>query len=180
MDEPSGGAGAHDANVGVDGDNDHANGATARRRSRRRRLAIVHFNDVYNVEAQQQAGGAPVGGAPRFVAECRRLAREEGALVLFSGDAYNPSLMSATVTMGRQMPPVLNACGVAAACVGNHDLDFGVGNFEALARDCSFPWLQANVLSRDTGEPLGGAARSIVIEHAGVRVGVMGLAEADW
>lgn len=45
-------------------------------------------------------------------------------LVVFSGDAFNPSLMS-TVTMGKQMVPVLNEAGVAVACVGNHDFDFG-------------------------------------------------------
>jgi hypothetical protein len=30
------------------------------------------------------------------------------------------------------------------------------------------------------GEPLAGTLRSTVIEHAGVRVGLMGLAERDW
>ena len=88
-------------------------------RRRRRTLTIVHFNDVYNIEPP--AHGAP-GGAARFVAAARRAAEAEDALVLFSGDAYSPSLMSATVTLGRQMPPILNAAGVAAACVGNHDL----------------------------------------------------------
>ena len=105
----------------------------------------------------------------------------DGALVLFSGDAYNPSMLS-TVTQasaarsqgswgpgqlglhfpslrlpaawppgpvllplagpvlallpiccfahlqGKQMVEVLNACGVHAACAGNHDFDFGVEN----------------------------------------------------
>jgi 2',3'-cyclic-nucleotide 2'-phosphodiesterase (5'-nucleotidase family) len=32
-------------------------------------------------------------------------------------------------TLGKQMVPVLAACGVSAACVGNHDLDFGLENF---------------------------------------------------
>ena len=47
--------------------------------------------------------------------------RDEGKdpLVLFSGDALNPSLMS-TVTKGKQMIPVLNAIGVNAACYGTH------------------------------------------------------------
>jgi hypothetical protein len=33
-------------------------------------LTIVHFNDVYNIEASQKE---PVGGAARFVAKVRRL-----------------------------------------------------------------------------------------------------------
>lgn len=75
--------------------------------------------------------------------------QEHDALVLFSGDAFNPSLMS-TITSGAQMPPVLNETQVAAACVGNHDLDFGIDRFEELAKNCNFPWLMANVLLRTT------------------------------
>ncbi len=45
--------------------------------------------------------------------------RQQGAnpLVLFSGDCYNPSLMS-TITLGKQMVPVLNEIGVNVSCVG--------------------------------------------------------------
>lgn len=45
-------------------------------------------------------------------------------LVLFSGDAFNPSMMS-TITLGKQMVPVLNEFGVACSCMGNHDFDYG-------------------------------------------------------
>lgn len=129
---------------------------------------------------------------------------------------------------------MLNAAGVAAACVGNHDLDFGLSNFEALARACSFPWLLSNVLlasgvsarararsclgrrpprrpplpqtcrtrprmrtpiippfsvprlpgpprkRRRAGDPLPGTQRTALLEHAGVMVGLMGIAEEEW
>lgn len=42
---------------------------------------------------------------------------DQGALVLFSGDAYNPSIMS-TILGGKQMVAVLNQLGVHAACLG--------------------------------------------------------------
>jgi 2',3'-cyclic-nucleotide 2'-phosphodiesterase (5'-nucleotidase family) len=77
------------------------------------------------------------------------IVQDHNAFVLFSGDAFNPSLMS-TITSGAQMPPVLNQVGVQAACVGNHDLDFGISKFEELARKCKFPWLMANVLLKET------------------------------
>ena len=78
------------------------------------RLHFLHFNDVYNIEASTSA--EPCGGAARFVSLLRSL-RSSGAavgknnghvsipkedpapVVLFSGDAFNPSLMS-TVTKG--------------------------------------------------------------------------------
>lgn len=77
--------------------------------------------------------------------------QDHNALVLFSGDAFNPSLMS-TITAGAQMPPVLSQAQVAAACVGNHDLDFGLEKFEELVKKCKFPWLMANVLLSRTGD----------------------------
>lgn len=45
--------------------------------------------------------------------------KKEKPLILFSGDAYNPSMLS-TITKGEQMVPVLNAMGVHVSCVGNH------------------------------------------------------------
>ncbi|KAI8471753.1 MAG: Metallo-dependent phosphatase-like protein [Monoraphidium minutum] len=138
-------------------------------------LTILHFNDVYNIEPGTRE---PVGGAARFVGKVRSLSGV-APLVLFSGDAFNPSLMS-TVTLGKQMVPVLNAAGVAAACLGNHDIDYGIDNFEALRVACDFPWLLANVMDADTGLPLGGCEASVIIEHAGIRVGLMGLAEREW
>lgn len=73
----------------------------------------------------------------------------ENPLIVFSGDAFNPSLLS-TVTLGAQMPPVLNAIGVHVACVGNHDLDFGTSQMMKLIKECRFPWLMANVLDKES------------------------------
>ena len=86
-------------------------------------ITIVHFNDVYNIEFGSQE---PVGGAARFKTAVQRLA-DRDPLILFSGDALNPALMS-SVTHGRQMIPVLNAIGVHCALYGNHDFDHGVDN----------------------------------------------------
>ena len=149
-------------------------------------MIIAHFNDVYNVE---EAAREPVAGAARFVgalnsmqAQTKALlgtSSDDPVLVLFSGDAYNPSLMS-QVTKGKQMPPVLNACGVSASCVGNHDFDFGVDNLMALNSECNFPWLMANVIDKSTSEPLGMAKRTCIIHHLGVKIGVVGLVEREW
>jgi 5'-nucleotidase len=140
-------------------------------------LSILHFNDVYNI-GEAPGGAEPVGGAARFAAAAAAYAAE-APLVLFSGDCLNPSLLSA-FTQGAQMPPVLNALGIAAAVAGNHDFDHGAGVFAARAAECAFPWLLSNVLDASTGAPLAGARRSLLLDHAGVRVGLMGLVEREW
>ena len=79
-------------------------------------IQLLHFNDCYNIEP---ATREPVGGAARFVAEVKRrvLAEADAPLVVFSGDIYNPSLLS-TITKGKQMPAILNAACVAVSCIG--------------------------------------------------------------
>lgn len=83
-------------------------------------LRLLHFNDVYHVEA---GSAEPVGGITRFqtVVNHYRSAlpyRDRPKLItLFSGDAYNPSLES-SVTKGRHMVPILNNIGTNVACVG--------------------------------------------------------------
>ena len=51
-------------------------------------LTILHFNDVYNIEPQVHE---PQGGAARM-AEYVKSVKHLNPLVLFSGDALNPSL----------------------------------------------------------------------------------------
>ena len=141
-------------------------------------IEILHFNDVYNIEGQSRE---PVGGAPRFVAKVEELKKEIGpeSLVLFSGDAFNPSLMS-TVTKGKQMVPVLNASQIDVACMGNHDFDFGIDNLVSLAAGCHFPWLMSNVTYKPTGRALAEGERTVVKTVGGRRIGFIGVVEKEW
>ncbi len=59
-------------------------------------LTILHFNDVYELNPRNRE---PVGGAARLATRIKEHAADN-PLVLFSGDAFNPSLLS-TVTKVR-------------------------------------------------------------------------------
>ncbi|KAF2493416.1 5'-nucleotidase [Lophium mytilinum] len=148
-------------------------------------LRFLHYNDVYHVDA---SSAEPVGGLSRFqtvVNYYRNDGRFEGqpdVLTFFSGDAFNPSLES-SVTKGSHMVPVLNGIGTDVACVGNHDLDFGVRQFRHLTGQCTFPWLLANVLDPALGPDtaLGNAKRTIMMTSSnGIKIGVIGLGEREW
>ena len=139
------------------------------------KLTILHFNDVYEVGEGKQE---PVGGAARFNTALQAYAAED-PLVLFSGDAWNPSLLS-QVTDGAHMVEALNTMGVACSVIGNHDLDLGVDNCVKQISNCDFPWLCSNCWHKDNGDPLGGCEEVAVIQHAGYKIGVMGLIEEDW
>ncbi|KAI1909886.1 hypothetical protein LOZ61_004723 [Ophidiomyces ophidiicola] len=148
-------------------------------------LRLLHYNDVYHVDT---GSADPVGGTPRFqtlVNYYRNDARFAGLpaiLTFFSGDAFNPSLES-TVTKGRHMVPFLNHAGTDVACVGNHDLDFGIAQFRHLRSQCKFPWLLANVLDPALGEnvSLAGCEKTCILTSSnGIKVGVIGLGEREW
>lgn len=78
------------------------------------------------------------------------------------------------------MVPILNAIGVHAAQVGNHDFDFGVDVLRGHMDRFNFPWLLSNVLDPVTRQPLGGAHRTLLMDWQGVRIGLVGLVEREW
>ncbi|MCJ1445066.1 MAG: hypothetical protein MMC23_005571 [Stictis urceolatum] len=144
-------------------------------------LRLIHFNDVYHVEPGSRE---PVGGIARFQTVCNyyrndaRFKDRPKLLTFFSGDAFNPSLESRS-----HMVPVLNQIGTDVACVGNHDLDFGVKQFRHLSSKCTFPWLLANVLDPALGPntPLGNAQPThMLTSSSGIKIGIIGLVEREW
>ncbi|KAI9597622.1 Metallo-dependent phosphatase-like protein [Syncephalis fuscata] len=149
-------------------------------------LRIVHFNDVYHLDEQAKE---PVGGAARFytaLQQARTFTEQvdgqaplDNALILFSGDLFNPSIES-SVTKGKHMVPVVNKLNIDVACYGNHDFDFGVANLEKLAALCNFPWLLSNVFDSSTNMPLANGKEYIIVERAGIKIGVIGLVEKEW
>ena len=84
---------------------------------------------------------------------------------------------------------------------GNHDLDFGLLEFESLRNQCNFPWICSNAYDATTNEPLGGCYEYIILnnddatavvvdeneeeeqqqqEQSGPKILVIGLIEKDW
>jgi 5'-nucleotidase len=45
---------------------------------------------------------------------------------------------------------------------------------------CNFPFLLSNVIDRKTGTQLAGARRTLIVEHAGLKLGFMGVIEEEW
>jgi len=54
-----------------------------------RKLEIIHFNDVYNIETNEKG----LGGAARFVTAFDKY-NSKNKLVIFSGDLFFPSNLS--------------------------------------------------------------------------------------
>ncbi|KAL4509211.1 hypothetical protein ABPG72_018142 [Tetrahymena utriculariae] len=141
-------------------------------------FSIFHFNDVYEIEASTVE---PVGGAARFVTVCKQFKKEKGekGLVLFSGDLFSPSTLS-VLYKGEQMIEPINACNIDVACVGNHEFDFNLETIQNRFKKCNFPWLCSNIFNIRTNGILADNHAYYIEERAGVRIGIMGMAENDW
>ena len=61
-------------------------------------LTILHFNDVYHIQPHKKE---PVGGAARFVTMIKDYQKQWDSLIMFSGDIFNPSLLS---TLTKYLP----------------------------------------------------------------------------
>ena len=68
------------------------------------------------------------------------------------------------------MLPILNKLDIAAACIGNHDFDFGIENLVNLINSTNFPWLMSNCCDVKSRKPLAEAFIKHVINFNGIKV----------
>ncbi|MEX2500587.1 MAG: 5'-nucleotidase C-terminal domain-containing protein [Wenzhouxiangellaceae bacterium] len=166
-------------------------------------LQLLHFADV-------DGGGTlaleHVADFSALVASFRD-GMPDNTVLISSGDNYilgplyqasNDPAMAEVVGspgVGRGEIAFLNAMGVDASAIGNHDLDGGPEEFAGIIQPdkdgwqgSQFPWLAANLdfysdahladlISTggvDAGEVSGRLARSVVLEIDGRRIGVVG------
>jgi 2',3'-cyclic-nucleotide 2'-phosphodiesterase (5'-nucleotidase family) len=71
-------------------------------------------------------------------------------LRLDAGDAMQGTVIS-NLTRGRAMVDVLNRLGIAAAALGEHDLDWSLDTLRRRMSEARFPWLAANVFDSAGG-----------------------------
>ena len=104
-------------------------------------------------------------------------AREQAPVLLL--DAGNTLLGQnlADATKGQAMVEAMNLMGYDAMALGDRELFLEMDDLLARAREAQFPILSANVVLKDTGQPL--LAPYAIVEVAGLRVGILGLTNAN-
>lgn len=139
-------------------------------------FTIFHFNDVYDIQPNKKGKC----GIVNFEAYLRSLKEKyPNHLVLFSGDAFSPSILS-NIFEGQQMVTSLNKLSIDASCYGNHEFDYEPRKTLELAKACNFKWLLGNIRYSDTEEILGDGIPYLVIEKFGIKIGIYGVAGQDW
>ena len=72
-----------------------------------------------------------------------QLALENNVLLVDNGDAIQGAPVG-TMTKGAAIIDLMNAAGYDVATMGNHEFDYGMDNFLALAEKANFPYVSAN------------------------------------
>src|SRR5688572_2766498 len=141
-------------------------------------VAFLATNDIHGAiepSVPSWARGDTVGGAAVLAGYVRSVeARYPDAVVwLDGGDVMQGTLIS-NLTGGRSTVEVLNAMGLDAAAIGNHEFDWTVDTLRARIADADFPWLSANIFEKATGERPAWVTPYAWIEQAGLRIAVIG------
>ena len=146
----------------------------------RRSIRVIAFNDLHGALTKRPDGNAGNrGGAAELGAMIAR-ARAECAplcvpVVLHGGDLFQGTPAS-NLAYGRTMVPVLEAFGVAAGAIGNHEFDWTQDTLRARMRELRAPLLAANVTYAD-GRDVEWIQDDTLLTIDGIKVGVIGIAD---
>ncbi len=146
----------------------------------RRSVRVIAFNDFHGALEKRPDGTAGArGGAAELGAMIAR-ARSECApacipVVLHGGDLFQGTPAS-NMAFGRTVVPILNAFGVAAGALGNHEFDWGQDTLRARMQELASPILGANVTYAD-GRDVPWIPDDTLLTVDGVRIGIIGIAD---
>lgn len=144
-------------------------------------LAIVHLNDLYEIQPIEHGRYGGPARVATVIAELRRGASP--VLVTLAGDYLSPSALGTARVdgqplAGRQMVDVLDAMGLDWATFGNHEFDVSEAAFRAHLKQAKFRIVSTNVTDA-RGQPFDGVPTSAVVPVAlgarTVRIGLIGV-----
>ena len=153
-------------------------------------LTILHTNDFHarfepiskydsGCGAEDNAEGKCFGGSARLVTAINEArTRSENSILVDGGDQFQGTLFY-TYYKGKLAAEMMNKMGYTAMTVGNHEFDDGPEVLRGFADALEFPILMSN--ADISGEALlrDVIQKSVVIERAGEKIGLIGLTPQD-
>ncbi len=143
-------------------------------------LTILHTNDTHSTVMPLSRNlndtmKADRGGMIRRLAMLDDERQKAPDLLLFDSGDFSQGSAYYSLFKGDVEVGLMNRMGYDAATLGNHEFDYGMENLVRLVSMAEFPIVCANY--DFTGTQLEGLIKPyVVIERAGARIGVFGLA----
>jgi len=132
-------------------------------------VTILATNDMEGALVDAQKAGRLA-----TLLEQRRAAHDNPTVTVGAGDDLGPHALS-PLSQWRLPVQVMNTMGFDADAVGNHDLDYGFDSFANASDSSEFDWVNANLVDRESGDPIDGAEPYRIVDRDGVRVGIVGI-----
>ncbi len=139
-------------------------------------LAISDLHGQLTPRAWDWSEGRLVGGALALKSWMDSLARACGcsAVRLDAGDEMQGTPIS-NFTYGRRTVDALNAIGIDAAAIGNHEFDWSVDTLRARMAGARYKFVSANITNEAGTARPEWAEPWTLIQRGGVKVAVIGL-----
>ncbi|MDR1681349.1 MAG: metallophosphoesterase [Prevotellaceae bacterium] len=135
------------------------------------KLTILHTNDVHS---QVEPVPSDSGGIVRAATYINRVRATEAHVLLLSAGDFFQGTPYFNLFFGKIEIELMNAMRYDAACLGNHEFDYGLDTLAQRLREARFPVVAANydvsrTPLRDRVEPY------TIIERGGIKIGVLGI-----
>ena len=149
-------------------------------------ITILHTNDFHDrfepisrfdstCSEEDNAAGECFGGAARMVTAIEDAkARHDNWLLLDAGDQFQGTLFFQYYG-GDVQAEVMNKLGFDAMAVGNHEFNNGPEGLASFVEKVEFPVLMSNADISMESRLEGLIEKSVVIEKAGERIGIIGV-----
>ena len=148
-------------------------------------VAVFATADIHGnyIPYKSSDGKFEIGSVARIktvMDEVRTAIGKDNVIYVDGGDSpYNTTL--ANVTLGKVSIDALNALGLNATVLGNHDFDYSLKNLLSLRDRASYAMLSANTKFREgktyEGEKTYPFGDYITIEAAGLKFGIFGVTD---
>lgn len=140
---------------------------------RRKRLTILHSNDMHGDFFPENKDGREVGGVSMLSDYLDKVRMEKTpSIYCIAGDMLQGALID-NEYKGLSTIDIINLLQPDVASLGNHEVDYGLAHLMFLERCAKFPIVNANIYSKVTGTRL--FRPHMILERAGLRILFIGI-----
>jgi 2',3'-cyclic-nucleotide 2'-phosphodiesterase/3'-nucleotidase len=94
---------------------------------------------------------------------------------LIQGTPFMSHYVKAHTDKENPIVGIMNQIGIDAAIIGNHEFNFGKNILSDAIKQSNFPWISANILDENTGEPAFGPSYIMKTLENGVKIAIVGV-----